>query len=205
MKIPIEVLSTFTAYAKVFPFPTGEAGSAYEERLRVWLHGAAEQIEFDHGDHNLAYGLKKASKGRPISKDSIARAVYRGDEIAALDSWDMFIGAGTGDPSIADNPAHHEILSIGQVFVPVRAVNHLGGQTPEPEPIPTPEPPKPPAGPTYDEGVETARLCAEKWGGLHLTPELQGRNLVDAGQMFQWSWRMTREGWTRERILADVK
>ena len=195
MELPIEVLSTILATAKVFPPPQGQPGAAHDDKCRAWSAKVAEQVAFDHG---RAWGVKRASSGRPQCKDCIA---WNGDA-RGLHGWDLLVGAGTGKPKLADDPAHHFIPD--QVFIPVTPTDHLGGTEPEPEPEPLPTP-TPPAGPTYDEGVETARLCAEKWGALHLEPKDQGRNLVDAGQMFQWCYRMFREGWTREQIVNDVK
>lgn len=123
-------------FATVFPLPQGVPGDAHEDRCRAWCQKLAEQLTFD--DPGAHYGLKKASPTRPISKDSLAQ------QLPALHSWDLMTGAGTGKPKLAKNPQYHDIPD--QVFVPVKAVDHLGGsQLPEPEPGPTPGPTPPPA------------------------------------------------------------
>ncbi|MDQ3169017.1 MAG: hypothetical protein M3Q55_02625 [Acidobacteriota bacterium] len=123
-------------FAAAFPLPQGQPGKAHEQRCIAWSVQFAEQVAHDFP--NEGYGVKKATAGRPISKDSLAQTTILG-----LVSWDLMVGAGTGKPTLATNPKFHGIPT--QVFVPVTATNHLGAA---PEPVPEPPAPIPPTPPT---------------------------------------------------------
>lgn len=88
----------------------------------------AEQIAFELGNR---WGTKKASEGRPPSKDSIA---YQEDN-GTLWNWDWQNGS-TREPN---GPGEMENIT-GQVFIPVEPINHLGVTSPSEPPTPIPIP-----------------------------------------------------------------
>lgn len=142
------VVELFKKWVVRFPVPTDVPGPAHEERIRKYVIRFAEQVEFSFPGEG--YGVKKASAGRPIGKDTLARK-YGGAFLA----WDLFKGAGTGTPEPDWTPTVHDLTDSKQVFVPVKPVNHLGvsepgpDPTPEPKPDPKPPTPKPPTGPAF--------------------------------------------------------
>ena len=109
MKLPAEVLMTRDRYVKAFPMWNVPPSEEAEERARVWTLGLIAQINFDNG---TVYGSKRASATRPLSKDGMASR-----EGGKLLCWDMLSGAGTGAPSVNDNPDSMDIT--GQIFEPV--------------------------------------------------------------------------------------
>lgn len=148
MKLPASVKALLTRYVARFPIPqTPGGGDAHEERCRQWALRFAEQVAFTHP--NDGWGMKRADPGRPLSKDSIARQVE-----ARLLMWDLLSGAGTGSPTLVDDPDSHDVT--GQVFVPVIPTNHLA-EVPD-APTPPPTPPSPPV----DQPCALARLLAAR-------------------------------------------
>jgi hypothetical protein len=134
MKLDPRVRALLIQFAAKFPVPqTPGGGEAHEERARQWSIRFCEQVAFSLPDED--YGTKRADSGRPISKDTISQ--QRDGEMV---TWDLLVGTGTGEPSLNLDP--HGEVTTGQVFVPVDAVNHLGGTVPEqpPEQPPTQPP-----------------------------------------------------------------
>lgn len=125
------VQATVAAYAERIPLPTCpqcENAEARESVIRQWTYGLAEQVAFSHPGEG--WGTKRATAGRPISKDTITQKV--GD---ALTSYDIVSGAGTASPTLHINAT--AIDTTGQVFVDVTPVDHInsasGGSTGETE------------------------------------------------------------------------
>jgi hypothetical protein len=135
MKLPSAVLATRDRYVETFPLWTMPEGPAAEDRARRWTLGLVAQVVWEHG---TTYGSKRADPNRPISKDGLAQ-----QSGATLFVWDMLSGAGTGSPSLNENPDAQDIT--GQLFEHVDGRDVIGGA---PDPAPTP----PPASvPPYDE------------------------------------------------------
>lgn len=101
--------------------------SADDDGRRQFNEKLAQQLDFSFPDKN--WGMKKASKTRPISKDSVARVIS-----GALCGWDTVNGSTREMNLNADG----EVLDPEQVYVDVTATNHLGG-------VVEPPPPPPPA------------------------------------------------------------
>ena len=112
-------------FAAKFPLPqTPGGGEEHENKCRAWCLQFAEQVRFTTKD--AAWGVKRSAG--PQSKDTIAKDLGGGKMIV----YDLMAGAGTGAPALNAQP-HGEEVS-GQTFVPVNAVNHLGGPAPDPRP-----------------------------------------------------------------------
>jgi hypothetical protein len=115
-KLPTEIKLIRTRYVAQFPLPSGPAGPDIEEAARQWSIGFAEQVAFERpGD---GYGMKRADAGRPISKDTLSRQM---DDRLLI--WDLLAGAGSGHPTIVDDPDSQDVT--GQVFVPVVPRRHV--------------------------------------------------------------------------------
>ncbi len=127
MKLTPQVKAIRARFVAKFGLPQGG-----EEVMRSWSLKLAQQVRFDTADK--AYGVKKASDTRPQCKDCLA---YDGHE--GLIAWDMLEGAGTGNPTLAEDP---DSISIpDQVFIPVLPIDYLGATTPPVQP-PQPTPVK---------------------------------------------------------------
>jgi hypothetical protein len=164
MKLAAEIKTVRTRYVAVFPVPQGEPGPAFEEQVRQWSIRFAEQVAYDVPGQG--YGTKRASPTRPISKDSLARNA--GDTLL---SWDLLIGAGTGQPRLIDDPDSKDIT--GQVFVRVTPTNHVAGAPPPPDP------PTEPPGPTQPYPAE------ETWWKAFEAE--QAALYATAGQSVNWA------------------
>mgnify|MGYP003393047877 CR=1 FL=1 len=125
MILPLEVQDTVRRFAERFPVPHGQPGPEHEDRVRTWMVWLVQQVVHDFP--NGGWGSKRASLGRPLSKDAIARVQF---QPSRLMSWDLLVGAGTGAPQIATDPLGEDVT--GQIFEPVQPVNHLGGVKPDP-------------------------------------------------------------------------
>lgn len=131
------VVESVTRYVARFPVPQqatpGPATEPFENICRGWCWNLAEQVQFDTGDPR--WGVKNAGGGRPQSKDSIT---FNGPRLI---NYDLLTGVGTGRPTLNLAVSGEDIT--GQVFMPVKAVNHVGGAVPDPvkpPPVVTPAP-----------------------------------------------------------------
>jgi hypothetical protein len=146
MKLEKDVKAIRARWLSMFPLPQafiGEAESAFEERMRRWSIGFAEQVAWEIPGQG--YGVKRADPGRPIGKDTLARNL----PVTGLICWDLATGAGTGHPSLNEDPDSQDIT--GQFFVTspedFLPRNHLGRGEVVPLP-PTPVPVPVGGGPT---------------------------------------------------------
>jgi hypothetical protein len=147
MRLEKDVKAIRTRWLAMFPLPQifqGEAPESFEERMRRWSIGFAEQVAFEIPGQG--YGVKRADPGRPIGKDTLARNL----PVTGLVCWDLATGAGTGHPTLNEDPDSQDIkgqffVTSPQDFLPR---NHLGGPvvgvpggvTPLPPPVPGPVP-----------------------------------------------------------------
>lgn len=105
--LPSEVLAFIQRYAQSTPIPTGTPGSEHEQRVRDWTTGLVTALAKERPGEG--WGLKRAGKDRPLSKDTLAREVD-----GQVYGWDLLIGTGTGTPKLSDNPQWHDLA--GQFF-----------------------------------------------------------------------------------------
>lgn len=131
MVLPSDVQAVIRRFAERFPIPQGQPGPAHEDRVREWTLSAIGQVV--HELPGQGWGSKRASDGRPLSKDAIARW-----QDGRMVVWDLLIGSGTGTPRLAVDPHGEDVT--GQVFVPVQAQNRLGVGPGPGEVITHPEP-----------------------------------------------------------------
>lgn len=117
-KLPSDVLHTRDQYVAKFPLWSMPEGEEAEKRARDWTLGLCSQLAFSHP--NQGYGSKQADPTRPPSKDAIAQ-----QSGSTLLAWDMLTGAGTGSPSLVQNPDSMDVT--GQVFLPVTPADMLSG------------------------------------------------------------------------------
>lgn len=105
-----------------------------DDERRAYAQKLAEQVCFELGPQ---WGMKRADKNRPLSKDTLA---FNG--LDQLHGWDMVNGTSRTINQFPEEVPPHEMVE--QVFVPVSPVNHLGApqspQAPEPQPQPEPAP-----------------------------------------------------------------
>ena len=100
--------------------------SASDDDRRRWALMAAEQMAFSVSP---SWGTKKASQGRPQSKDGVAKFVG-----VTLCTWDV-VNGNSRELQFGRGEAVPD-----QVFIPVTPRNHLGTEpAPEPEPEPDPD------------------------------------------------------------------
>lgn len=128
MTLHADVVALFRRYLAVFPVPNGAPGS--EEHfvaMRVWMRKFCEQVRFSFPDGMPGvggeFGWKRASTGRPESKESLALQTSGG-----LGCWDLFKDVGLGNPQADFTPDFHDIWNPPegpQVFIPVTATDHL--------------------------------------------------------------------------------
>jgi len=128
VKLPSAVLATRDRYVQTFPLWTMPEGPAAEDQARQWTLGLISQIVFEHGQ---TYGSKRADPNRPISKDGLAQ-----QNGAQLLCWDMLSGAGTGSPTVNQNPDSQDIT--GQIWEHVEGRDIIGGAPDPDEPDPPP-------------------------------------------------------------------
>jgi len=134
MKLPIEVRQLRDAMLAAHPVPlTMPTSGEKEEIFRQWCIRFAEQVAFSFP--NQGWGMKRASDGRPISKDTLTQQQANG----TLFVWDMFGNVGTDNTTVNGDPSNMVITD--QVFVPVTPTNHLGSTPPPPVEPPVEEPP----------------------------------------------------------------
>lgn len=142
MQLPTQILKIRDRFVARFPVPQRavefESQDQFEGRCRQWSWDLAETIVFETGDAH--WGVKKSSEHNPQSKDALAN--WSGLLPARLVSFDMLLAVGTGNPSLVESPGGVDIT--GQVFIPVKPVNHLG--VPDTVPAPTPTTPTPVVG-----------------------------------------------------------
>lgn len=125
LQLPENVRALLIQFAQRFPLPQMPGGGEEQEnKCRAWCTKFAEQVRFSTNDE--AWGVKRAAEGRPQSKDTITKHLGGG----RLAIFNLMLGAGTGAPTLVEHPRGE--VSSDQVFIPVHAVNHLGGPPPEP-------------------------------------------------------------------------
>lgn len=126
--LPSAVKQRIKDFTAKFPIPQGNPSDpTWDDTIRTYTLKICSQITNDFG---VSYGAKRADSGRPISKDSLAFT----PSADGLWSWDLFIGTGTGQPRLADEPSFNDIPD--QVFVAVTPHDYIGGTAPGPDPIP---------------------------------------------------------------------
>lgn len=140
MQLPGGVLATRDRYVAAFPLWVMAPGEAAEDRARTWTLGLIAQVAFEHP--TALYGSKRAAKGNPLSKDSMAQPQGNG----RLYAWDLLSGAGTGAPTIVAHPESVDIT--GQIFEPVTGADVIGGA---PSTTPPTTPPATSAPPYHEE------------------------------------------------------
>lgn len=146
MKLPDSVKALRMKYVSKFPVPQGSPGPTFEEEARQWSIHFAETVAFYIPSGG--WGMKRASSGRPISKDTLSQKTSSG-----MVSWDLLVGTGTGHPTLSNDPESMD--TSNQVFVEVSPVNHLSSVVTLP-PVETP----PPTPPAVDLSGITKRLDA---------------------------------------------
>lgn len=197
MELPAQVYLIADDFRTAYPPPRrgpDETPGQHEERCRQWSIRLAKQVKHDTGE--AKWGVKKKDRTSPISKDSLA---FDGND--GLHSWDMLIGAGTGNPTFATNPAHHYIPA--QVFVAVEPQDYLAPtqQVPTPPPVPVPPPPPPVPAPavSYSQFVAVeAQQVRDKYRAVH------GRDPAPS-DLYHNAWRRLVEGWSHQAILDDIR
>jgi hypothetical protein len=126
-------------------FPQDENGA------RSFTEMVIQQLVFS--DPLGGWCWKRASEGRPASKDCTARQID-----GRFEGWDILSAAGHNGPRVLASypPPYHDLIAEGpQVPITVGPVNHLGAPLPQP-PEPQPPVPQPPVPPT--DGDVIARL-----------------------------------------------
>jgi len=193
MKLPADVKAIRARYVAKFPVPQGVAGAAFEETVRQWSIGFAEQVRHDTNDPT--FGVKRADPNRPIGKDTLARVVG-----VKLYSWDLLGGAGTGSPTLNLDPDAEDVT--GQVFVPVLPVDHLSG-VPVPVPVPQPPPPSAPAHPSFDDGYKVALEIADAYTAGTLG---HGQSMRDAiGTLYHLLFGLLLEGRSPAAVIDEAR
>lgn len=121
MKLPAHVKGIRARYLERFPLWSMAPGADAEERARQWSIGFAEQVMFMHPAEG--WGMKRADPTRPISKDTISQA-----DAGRLLTWDQLTGAGTGAPSLVDDPDSKDVSDQFYEDRPeyIRPQDHLG-------------------------------------------------------------------------------
>lgn len=165
--LPERIAQIVRAYVRVYPVPrldVGPASPAFEDLCRLWCFRLAQQVAYATDDED--WGVKSASPDRPQSKDSLT---YNGSRLI---NYDLLLGVGTGQPTLNLGAVGEDIT--GQTFMPVGAVNHLGGS---PSDFPAPKEPDPSELKTLRELVieQAARIKALeiRMGELEARPRSQ--------------------------------
>lgn len=158
MRLPASVKAIRTRWVAAKGIPQqqdGESSEAWESRLRdTWTVPFDEQVAFEEGSE---WGAKRSSPTNPLGKDTIARRVN-----GRLWVFDLLTGAGTGQPTLNDDPEGEDIT--GQFFETrpefFKPTNHLGNVIiPAPTTPILPLPTEPiPSLPSVDLGPLLARL-----------------------------------------------
>lgn len=140
-----DVIALFRRFLTVFPVPNGAADSEeFFVVMRAWMERWCQQVKhhFPYGMPGVGgeFGWKRASNGRPLSKESLALIVRdAAGATVALHGWDLFTGVGTGNPTPNFSPGHHDLWNPPdgpQVFVPVDPIDHLASPVPVTPPTP---------------------------------------------------------------------
>jgi hypothetical protein len=108
------------------------------EAAREWTFNLAEQFAFSFPNEN--WGTKRASPTRPPSTDVICIK-------SPFEGWDVIRNQGIPSQTLNNLVGHYGESLTGQVFIPVKPIDHIGPSNPIPEPEPEPEPkpcPEPP-------------------------------------------------------------
>lgn len=139
------VIADINAYAGRRPVPRGESPGSVDQPCREWTQGLCETMRARHphgmsGVPHSQFGHKRAQRGRPESKETLALAVFNGaGEMVALHGWDLLEGVGTGQPRLVTvhggQPFYHDLFDEDgiklfgepQIFIPVAPVDHIGG------------------------------------------------------------------------------
>lgn len=153
MKLPQEVKAIRARWVAAKGIPEiapNESSEAWEARLRdTWTVPFDEQVAFELPGQG--FGAKRGDPNRPLGKDTIAQQAN-----GRLFVWDLLSGAGTGHPTLNDDPDSEDIT--GQFFETrpefFSPRNHLGtAPVPQPNPPPTPQPSPPPSSSGFEEDV----------------------------------------------------
>lgn len=151
------IVATIERFAVREPVPqTPGGGEEHEDRCRAWVERCSQQLRASFPSR--MFGCKRASEGRPPSKDALAELVD-----GRVYIWDLLLGAGTGAPKlIASSLVDEEgIHAVDQVFIPVDPIDHLGEAAPDEDSAPADRPvDPPPARPDTDEAIEELRDAA---------------------------------------------
>jgi hypothetical protein len=145
-------------YVAKFAVPekaTFESPDEWEDRLRRrWTIPLIQQMMFSFP--NDGFCVKSADAGRPESKDAMGRVIG-----GVLHYYDLLTGAGTGRPTLVDDPPAHPIP--GQfIHTEYGPVDLLGTAAPPPaeNPPPTTPPPTTPPPTGTDLAAVHAKLDA---------------------------------------------
>jgi hypothetical protein len=177
MRLSTEVRNIVVRFAAGFPVPQGAPGPDHEERIRQWTTQLAEQIAFERPQDG--FGKKRADRGRPISKDTIARP-----DGAMLLAWDILTASGTGRPTLVVDSDSIDIT--GQVFVAVTPRNHLGTAPPPAEPVP-----QMPAAPQPSTSLSPTVVAEILAAIQNISREIQGLRTSTEGQIADLAARLT--------------
>jgi hypothetical protein len=139
---PVQLEAKHSQLIQAFADQFGLPGFSKEEG-QAWVAKLAGTMKARWPSEG--WGTKRASPGRPLSNESVARPAN-----GRLWGYDLIIGAGA-DGQRLEPRAHPEDISE-QVFVEVESRDWLaGGQQPGPNPTPNPTPTQ---GFTFPTGVE---------------------------------------------------
>lgn len=156
MKLPDaaqDIIRAFGARKDLEPLRKGN-----DDQRRAFVKMVAQQLRFSLGP---TWGTKRASRGRPQSKDGVCEIIVGAYEVdyqkldgtfikvknSALAMWDIV----NGSTREVTPGATSEVIERAweQCFIEVAPIDHLGlASEPEPNPNPNPEPnpePKPPS------------------------------------------------------------
>jgi hypothetical protein len=144
-EIPVQLEPKHSQLIEAFADQFGLPGFSKEEG-QAWVAKLAATMKARWPSEN--WGTKRASGGRPLSNESIARPAN-----GRLWGYDLIIGAGA--PGQRLEPRAHAEDITDQVFVEVESRDWLGSSTPPTDPG-TPKPPVTPPAPafTFPTGVE---------------------------------------------------
>jgi hypothetical protein len=125
---PVQLESKHSQVIQSFADQFGLPGFSKEEG-QAWVAKLASTMKARFPSEG--WGTKRASMGRPLSNESIARPAN-----GRLWGYDLIIGAGAPGQHL-EARAHPEDIT-DQVFVEVESRDWLGSSTPTPGPTPTP-------------------------------------------------------------------
>jgi hypothetical protein len=143
---PVQLESRHSQLIEAFAAQFGLPGFSKEEG-QAWVGKLASTMKARWP--NEGWGTKRASNGRPLSNESVARPAN-----GRLWGYDLIIGAGA--PGQRLEPRAHPEDITEQVFVDVESRDWLAGGTSNPgtPPVTPPVTPPPAAGFTFPTGVE---------------------------------------------------